>query len=272
MKYETLRDIRIPKIGFGTGRVGGTLLPLRGRDAYYSSVLRSAFDLGYTHIDTAEMYALGHAEELVGGLLHEAGVKRQNLFLTSKVSPTNLGYPRLLRACENSLRRLGVDLIDLYLIHWPNPFTPLKESFRALNQLVKAGKVRHLGVSNFNLERLKEAEALSETPIITDQVPYSLFNRSYARNGVLEHCRENDILLTAYTPVSHGQISASRTIQSIAHAHAATPSQIALARLVAQPRVITIPMSFNPEHQKGNLAAADIDLSKMELAQLEGLG
>ena len=268
MKTETVHNVTIPKIGFGTARLGGLILPFRWRDAQYLSVMRSALELGYTHIDTAELYALGHAEELIGRALRESGTKREDVFITSKVFSNHLRYQSALRACERSLRHLGTDYINLYLIHWPNASVPLSETFRALNQLVHAGKIRHIGVSNFNVTQLKEAQSLSETPIITDQVPYSLFDRTYARNGLLDYCQKNDILVTAYTPIGHNRISPPPDIQSIADAHHISLHQIALAWLVNQPRVITIPMSFNPKHQQENLAAAEIVLSEEEMTRL----
>jgi diketogulonate reductase-like aldo/keto reductase len=268
MKYEIIGKIRVPKIGFGTAQLGGSLIPNRSRDAFYLSAVRSALELGYIHFDTADFYSFGHSEELIGRAVRETNTKRENLFITTKVWPTRLTYNKVLRACENSLRRLQTDHIDLYLVHWPNPFVPLRETFRALNKLVKDEKVKHLGVSNFNVKLLKEAQSLSETPIIADQVPYSLSERSYAKNGLLEYCQQNDILVTAYTPISHGRISANKTLQSIAEAHHATLHQIALAWLINQPRVIAIPMSFNPVHQKENLEAADIQLTPSEMEQL----
>jgi diketogulonate reductase-like aldo/keto reductase len=272
MKYETIHDLSLPKLGFGTSRIGGNLLPNRSRDQFYLSALRSALELGYAHFDTAELYSLGHSEELIGRAIRETGAKRESMFITTKVWPTHLRYKNVLRACENSLRRLGTDYIDLYLIHWQNPFIALKDTFRALNQLVREGRVKHVGVSNFNLNLLKQSQALSESPITTNQVPYSLFHRSYVKNGVLEYCQQNDILLTAYTPVGRGNILANKTLRSIASAHQATPHQIVLAWLVAQARVITIPMSFIPQHQKENLDAVNIELSISEMDQLDQMG
>jgi diketogulonate reductase-like aldo/keto reductase len=197
---------------------------------------------------------------------------RQSLFITTKVSPEHLQYDQVLRSCENSLRRLGMDYVDLYLIHWPpRPGTKIDDAFQAMNQLVKDGKVRHLGVSNFKLKLLKEAQSLSETPILTNQVPYCLPDHSYVENGVLEYCQQNDILITAYSPVKFRNLPVNKSIRAIAEAHAATPFQIALAWLVAQPRVITIPMSLNPEHIRENFAAAEIELSREEFQTLSGL-
>jgi diketogulonate reductase-like aldo/keto reductase len=162
-----------------------------------------------------------------------------------------------------------MDYIDLYLIHWPRVGMKLEETFRALNKLVRDGKVKNLGVSNFNLKLLKQSQSFSETPIITNQVPYRLPDSSYVENGVLEYCQQNDILVTAYSPVKFGSIRVNKTLTEIAKAHSATSFQIALAWLVAQPRVITIPMSFNPAHIKENFDAAEIPLSMDEISQLD---
>jgi diketogulonate reductase-like aldo/keto reductase len=144
----------------------------------------------------------------------------------------------------------------------------LEDTFRALNRLVRDGKVRYLGVSNFDLRLLKRSQELSETPIITDQVPYSLSERSYVRNGVLEYCQQNDIFLTAYEPVDKGHLRSNRALETVASAHNATIFQIALAWLVAQPRVITIPMSFNTQHIRENFESAEIELTAAEFNML----
>jgi diketogulonate reductase-like aldo/keto reductase len=144
----------------------------------------------------------------------------------------------------------------------------LEDTFRGLNKLVRDEKVKHLGVSNFKLKLLKQSQELSETPIVTNQVPYSLPNHTYVENGVLEYCQQNDILVTAYTPVKFRSVRVNKTLGEIAKAHAATPFQIALAWLVMQPQVITIPMSFNPQHIRENFEAAEIELSNDEMEKL----
>jgi diketogulonate reductase-like aldo/keto reductase len=161
-----------------------------------------------------------------------------------------------------------MDYLDLYLIHWPKVGMHLEETFRALNELVQEGKVRHLGVSNFNLKQLKQSVSLSETPLLTNQVSYSIPDRTYEKNGVLAFCQQNEILLTAYSPVKRRNIQSNPDLKAIAQARGMTPQQIALAWLVTQPRVITIPMSCNPQHQAENLRAADLILSASEMEQL----
>src|SRR6266542_2819965 len=204
MKYETLHGLSIPKIGFGTWSIGGGSSANPKFDSVSLTALRNALQVGYTHFDTAESYAAGHAEELLAQAIRETNTKRESLFITTKVSPEHLQYDRVLKSCENSLGHLNSDYIDLYLIHWPRIGMKLEEAFRALNKLVREGKVKHLGVSSFDLKLLKESQSYSETPIITDQVPYSLTNRSYAKNDVLEYCQQNELILTAYSPVNEG--------------------------------------------------------------------
>ena len=266
MRYETIHNLHIPKIGYGCWQIGGQRSADPADDDKSMAALRSALELGYTHFDTAEGYAAGHSEELVGRAVREAGISRETVFITTKVSPEHLKYDDVLRCCENSLRRLAMEYIDLYLIHWPMIGMNLAETFKALNRLVREGKVRHLGVSNFKLRLLQQAVKLSETPLLTDQVSYSIPDRTYAKNGVLEYCQQNDILLTAYSPVKRRFVRGNKTLQAAAQAHGVTTQQIALAWLAMQPRVITIPMSFNPQHQADNLQAAELILSDTEIA------
>ncbi len=268
MIYEEINGVRLPKIGFGTWTIGGGSSRNTAHDATSLAALRSALELGYTHFDTAEMYGAGHAEELLGRVIKESGRPRETLFIASKVSPEHLRYDAVLKSCEASLRRLDFDYLDLYLIHWPRPGMRLPDAFRALNKLVQDGKVRHLGVSNFDLHLLQAAQQLSETPLLTNQVPYSLSDRSYVRNGVVAYCQAHDILVTAYSPVDQGHFKPGKALRAVAQAHSATTYQIAMAWLTAQPRVITIPMSHDPAHQRENLEAVNIRLTESDLAQL----
>jgi diketogulonate reductase-like aldo/keto reductase len=269
MRTVTLYDgAQLPVIGLGTWTMGGHSRPDPTQDERALRALAAAFAIGYTHIDTAEMYANGHTEELVGQALRQ--VDRRRIFLTTKVRPPNLGYRRTLESIDGSLRRLGVEQIDLFLIHWRDQ-TPLAETFRALNQAVRAGKVRYLGVSNFGLADLRQAQALSETPIVTNQIPYSVTTRSYVQNGVIPYCQEHGIVATAYSPVEEGRLPVQRALTDVAAEHGATPYQIALAWLVRQPWVITIPMSHSPEHLRQNWEAAEIALTPDQMARLDAL-
>ena len=269
MKHETVHNVILPKIGFGTWSIGGETRANPKLDETSLTALRSALEIGYTHFDTAEYYAAGHSEELLGRAIRETKTRREDVFITTKVSPEHLSYNDVLKSCENSLRHLNMDYIDLYLIHWPSrSISKLDEAIPALNKLVSDGRVRHLGVSNFNIKWLQRSQELSETPIITNQVPYRLPDKTYVANGVIEYCQQNDILITAYSPVKFRSMRINQTLNQIAESHSATPFQIALAWLVMQPRVITIPMSFNPQHIKENFDAAKIKLSDKEMSQL----
>ncbi len=271
MKYETVHNVTLPKIGFGAWNIGGGTYPDLSQDSASMTALRAALETGYTHFDTAEYYAAGHSEELIGRALRGTNTKREAVFITTKVSPEHLRYNDVLKSCENSLRHLGMDYVDMYLIHWPGTGIDYEEAFRALNKLVRDGKVKHLGVSNFKLKLLKQVQGYSETPIITNQVPYRLPDKTYVENGVIEYCQQNDILITAYSPVKFRNLTVNKTIEAIADAHAVTPFQIALAWLVAQPRVITIPMSYNPQHIRENFESANIELTDEEFKTLSGL-
>lgn len=268
MIYRTLYNgDRIPVLGQGTWGLGGGMHADYSRDELARQVIRTAIELGYTHIDTAEMYGGGHTEELVGQVIRD--FRREDLFLTSKVWQVTLQYRDTLKSLEGSLKRLGTDYLDLYLIHRPNRNIPLEETFRALNELVRQGKVRHIGVSNFNLEQLKRAQALSETPLATNQVLYNLHHREYVKNGVLEYCQANNILLTAYSPIDRGHLVNDPALQEIAERVGATPAQVALQWLIRQQGVIALPMSTRKEHMIENLGALNILLSDEDAAALD---
>ncbi len=270
-------DFRLPPIGMGMWDYGGEMSPDHSRDEPEVTALQHAISLGYRHFDTAEMYASGHSEELLGRAL--IGQDRGDLIITSKVNRENLAYDDLLAACDRSLRHLQTDYIDLYLIHWPNPDIPLTDSFCALNHLVDTGKIRRIGVSNFDRPLLEQAAALSETPLFGNQVHYSLFFRKPQEDGTLTFCRENDMTLTAYWPLKDGsgkaaQSSASltnETVSEIADRISATHAQVAINWLVRQPNVVTIPKSSNSERQKENLEASKIKLSDDDVRLLDAI-
>lgn len=267
MKYVTLYDgEKMPVLGYGTWRLGGTRTPDYSQDGRIVETLQAAIDLGYTHIDTAEMYGGGHTEELVG--LAIQGYERSQLQISTKVWQTHLGYEDVFRAFEGSLKRLGCDYVDFYVIHVPSPTIPLRETFRALNELVESGQVRYLGVSNFSVAQLLEAQALSHTPIVMSQVPCSLYNRRYILRGMLHCCRENGIIMAAYSPFERGEVLENPVVREIARKYDATPAQVALNWLVRQPGVIVYLMSLNVEHLKENLAALDLQLSPEDVEAL----
>jgi len=269
MQSKQLPDgTEIPAIGLGLWDYGGESEPDYSRDEADMAGIHSAVEVGYRHFDTAEYYASGHSEELLGRALQ--AYKRSDFFITTKVSPGNLGYEDLLAACERSLKRLQSDYIDLYLIHWPNEKIPLSESMRALNQLVSEGKIRNIGVSNFSVDLLREAVELCATPVVTNQVHYNLLRRGPEENGVLAYCQAHDILVTAYSPVKNGVLE-NETVNQIAQRHNVTAAQVALQWLVNKPQVITIPKSSNRTRQQQNLDAASITLTADDIQALDAL-
>lgn len=270
MQYETLLDgSQIPVVGLGTWRMGGGTSPDYSQDDDLVALLKRTIQMGYTHLDTAEMYGGTHTEELVGRAIRD--FPRDQLFITTKVWQTNLRYRDVHHAVDGSLKRLGLEAVDLYLIHWPNPAIPLTETFRALNELVAEGKVKRLGVSNFDLSLLQQAIDLADTPIMANQVRYNLLGREPERNGVLEFCQRHDIVLTAYSPLKDGVLS-HPTVTAIARQLGATPGQVALNWLTRQPGVITIPKSLNETHLRENLAAPSLELTPDMVAQLDQIG
>ncbi len=268
MRYETLFDGRkIPVLGLGTWNIGGGLTPDYSRDDESVESIRMAISMGYTHIDTAQMYGDGHTEELVGRAIKP--FRREELFITTKVWSNNLRYRDVLEKLEGSLRRLGTEYVDLYLIHWPNPSVPLEETFRAFNDLVGEGKIRYSGVSNFEIVQLKEAQRLSVVPIANNQVEYNLLNREPERTGMLEYCRKEGILITAYEPLGKGALLSDLSIKKVARKYGISPAQVAIYWLLQKPGVITIPKSVNEMHLRENLSVFDLSISREDMEFLD---
>lgn len=252
-------------MGLGTFGMGGGMVKDTNHDKDDIEAIQYAIKLGMTHIDTAEMYAQGHSEELVGQAIKN--FPRKNIFLTTKVHPSHLRHDDVLAACHNSLRRLQTDYIDLYLIHWPNPDIPLAESLKAMDKLVQQGLTKAIGVSNFDVDLLKEAQNLSQNKIVADQVEYSLVNRE-PEEELLPYCQKNNILLTAYTPLKGVVRNVPKIVEEIAQKHNKTPAQIALNYLISQNNVIAIPMSGKKEHIKDNAGAVGWKLEPEDIVKL----
>lgn len=259
---------RIPRIGLGTWRVGGESSADHTRDAEMVNLVHAAIDMGYRLIDTAEMYAGGHTESLVGQAMR--GFNRSDIFLVTKVWHTQLSYRDVIQSLNGSLNRLGTDYVDLFLIHWPNPSIPLEETFDAMNELVRQGKTRHLGVSNFDLPATKHARALARPALANIQVRFSLTHRRPERSGLLDYCQENDIVLTAYSPIKGGLLSRP-LLKEIAQKYGVTASQVALSWLIRKPKVNTIPMSTKLDHLQDNLRAVDLVLEDEDIHALDSV-
>ncbi len=258
----------MPVLGQGTWRLGGVSeRDPENDDARDVAVIRRALDAGLTHIDTAEMYAGGHAEELVGEAIR--GVERSRLFLTGKVWKSHLGGDGPLRAAEASLRRLGVDAFDLYLVHQVNPEIPLKETIRAMNRLQREGLARNIGVSNFSLDRLKQAQALSEVPIVANQLHYNLQVREIELSGLLDFCQETGVMVIAWRPL-RGVDCSVPLLTELAARYGHTPRQLALNWLISQLGVVTIVKASDPLHLAENVGAVDWRMAEEDVERLRG--
>lgn len=258
---------KVAALGLGTWDIGGGVSPDYSRDKDHILNLETAIDMGYSHIDTAEYYASGHTEELVGEAVKS--FSRENLFIVSKVWPDHLDKKELPKALKRSLKRLKTDYIDLYLIHWPNPNIPVKESLDAMAELKKAGLIKHIGVSNFNKNLLNEAMRVSSEPILFDQVLYNIVDREPERE-LLPFCQENDVILTAYTPLRRGNLTSNteKALKDISQKYNSTIFQIMLAWLLTKKGVIAIPKASSKLHLQENLKATDINLSPEDIERL----
>jgi diketogulonate reductase-like aldo/keto reductase len=229
------------------------------------SALRTGLDLGMTLIDTAEMYAGGRAEELVAEAI--AG-RRDEVFLVSKVLPHHATEDGTVEACTASLRRLGTDRIDLYLLHWRGS-VPLPQTLAGFAELQRSGRIRHWGVSNFALQHMAELVRLPGGQAVqTDQVLYNL-----ARRGIewdlLPWCLEAGIPVMAYSPIEQGRLLRHPRLARVAERHGATPAQVALAWVLDHESVIAIPRAGTPQHVRENRAALDLRLTAVDIADLD---
>lgn len=237
----------------------------RSKRAEEIAALQAGIDLGMTLIDTAEMYSDGASEELVGEAIQG---RRDKLFIVSKVYPWNASRTGTVSACERSLKRMGIDTIDLYLLHWRGNY-PLTETIEAFEALQKAGKIRHWGVSNLDQSDMKELmRAPGGEQCATNQVLYNLTRRGIEYD-LLPWCQQRKMPVMAYSPIEQGYLTADPVVQAIAERHYATASQIALAWVLRQQGVIAIPKAGTVAHVKENFGAVNIKLTEEDLAELD---
>jgi len=253
----------VPVLGQGTWYMGDQ----PSRRAAEIATLREGLDLGLTLIDTAEMYGDGLSEELVGEAIKG---RRDEVFLVSKVLPSNASRNGTIAACERSLRRLGTDCIDLYLLHWRGR-TPFAETIAAFEQLQDAGKIRHWGVSNMDVRDMEEIDrAAGGEAISTNQVLYNLTRRGIEFD-LLPQAQDRKLPLMAYSPIEQGRLAHYPEIQDVADRHYATPAQIALAWVLRQEGVIAIPKASSVEHVRANHAALQLELTPEDLEELDAV-
>jgi len=251
----------VPALGLGTWHMGE-----RGSDrAREAAALRAGLDLGLTLIDTAEMYAEGGAEEVVRDAV--AG-RRDEVFVVSKVYPHNASRKGTPLACERSLKRLGTDRIDLYLLHWRGS-VPLAETVEAFERLRDAGKIRHWGVSNLDPDDMRELLAVPDgRRCVTDQVLYHVGERGIEWD-LLPACQKSGVTVMAYSPLGQGEVLDAPVLAQIATARGVTPAAVALAWVLRQPGVLAIPKSADVARTRANAAAADLVLDPAEIAAID---
>jgi len=260
---------KIPILGQGTWGIKSR----KGKDYYESwkNSLRRGIELGMTHIDTAEVYGFGTSEKIVGELISE--YNRDDLFITSKLFPMHLSFRTMKKAASKSLKRLGINNFDMYLIHFPSPFTSKKKQMKILDHLVKEGKTRYVGVSNFSVEQFEESLSFLNTDLVTNQLHTNITRQNHVSDS-LPYYKKNGVTLTAYSPLGHKGYSNLEgemrdNLNGIAKAHDATIQQIAIAWLINHKNVIAIPKAFKIEHVEDNAKAAEIILSENELKLIE---
>jgi len=255
MKTVEANGARIPALGLGTWRLSGR---------HCSRLVQQALTLGYRHIDTAEMY---ENEREVGEGLRASGVKRDEVFITTKVWSTHLAPGELARAAKDSLARMRLSDVDLLLIHWPNPRIPLAETIGALCRMKSEGYARHIGVSNFSAALVDEAVRLASEPLVTNQIEWHPF---IDQRSLVEACRRHGLSVTAYSPLAKGRTLSNDILSTIGMHYGKTGGQVAL-RFLLQQGAIVIPGTSKVERLSENMAVFDFELSAEEMAEIETL-
>jgi diketogulonate reductase-like aldo/keto reductase len=263
---ELKSGFRLPVYGLGTWHMGGDAVPDTSNDDADLAAIAGALDWGVTHIDTAEMYGNGHSEELVGRAIK--GRDRAGLTITTKVfAGMAHGYDGVMRATEASLRRLGTDYVDLYLLHRA-PRHSTADVVRALDRLVEEGLVRNVGVSNFTLNRWQEIQKLTANRFVCNQVHYSVKVREAEAAGLVKYAQEDDRLIIAWGPLEKGLLTPGGILEAIGRKYGKTPYQVALNWLLSQPGVVAIPKTSSMEHLDENLGALGWQMDKADLERL----
>lgn len=257
---------KVSAIGMGTyydpAWIAAGFIGWRRGESAKVEAIKTGLEAGMTLVDTAEIY---RSEPLVAKAI--AGRKRDEIFLATKVWPRHLHGDDLRRAFDKSLARLGTSYIDLYQVHWPNPRVTIRETVEAMERLIAEGKLRHVGVSNFSLEQIKEAQAaLLKSELSSVQLDYSLIHRK-VEEGILPYCDSQRIALLAYYPLGHGKLPSDPRLESVGGGR--TKAQVALQWLAGKPNVFPIPRASRVEHVRDNAGAGDWELTEAERADLD---
>jgi 2,5-diketo-D-gluconate reductase B len=254
MEYISIEGTKIPALGYGTWKLTGSKC-LRG--------VRSALDVGYRHIDTAQIY---ENEAEVGRAIFDSGLKREEIFLTTKIWTENLEKKAMRRSVEESLRKLRTDYVDLLLIHWPrDQEVPFEEQLNTLTSLQREGTTKFIGVSNFTLPQLEYAVEECHAKIINNQIEYHPY---LSQKKILNYLRSNGMFLTAYCPLARGKVITDKKILEIAHKYDKSPNQIALRWLIQQGQVAAIPKAAQEANMRSNFEIFDFKLDDAEMNSL----
>lgn len=256
MLFVDMQGAKMPALGLGTWQLSG---------AACEKSVRLALDLGYRHIDTAEMY--GNEAE-IGRAVSASGVDRSGLFITTKIWTNHLRARDVGPTAETSLRKLKTDYVDLLLIHWPNTTVPLAETLGAMMKLKEAGKAKAIGVSNFSVAQMEEARTRHKAPIACNQVEYHLL---LSQQPILDYARSHAMAVVAYCPLARGQLTDNRDLARIGAKHGKTAAQVALRWLVQQHGVAAIPKATREPNLRANLEIFDFALDATDLAELNRL-
>jgi diketogulonate reductase-like aldo/keto reductase len=263
-------DESIPVVGLGTWGIGGEMGPDSSRDEAGIQALRLGLDLEMKFIDTAEMYGAGHSEEVVARALQG---RHDRVFVASKVSPRHFAFDDVLAAAKRSLKRLGLKQMDLYQLHWPSSRIPISETMRAMEKLVKDGLTRHIGVSNFSVEQMKEAQqSLSHEKIVSNQLEFSLVDRS-VEAGIMQYCQKEGLTVIAYSPLGQGKIPRGRgpsfkVLDEIAGKLGKSRNQVALNWVLQHDSVVAIPKAADMDHVKENAEVTEWKLRSEDYQRL----
>ena len=249
MEHVTLDGDEVPAVGLGTWQWSSETA---------HEVVSTALDLGYRHVDTAQAYG---NEDGVGRALADADVDREDVFLTTKVHPSHRSVDAIVASVERSVDRLGVDAVDLILIHWHHPLASVETVMAGLDSVVDRGLARHLGVSNYKPSRLRRAREHAEHPVVTDQV---LFHPHWPQRDLLDDCQREGVVLTAYSPLGNGGLVGDRLLAEIGERHGKTGPQVAIRWAVEHDGVVAIPQSTDPGHLAENLDVFDFALDDDE--------
>jgi diketogulonate reductase-like aldo/keto reductase len=261
MEYRQLGKTgeRISTIGMGTWKIGVYKSP--AERAKQVQALRKGIELGCNLIDTAESYADGRSEEVVAEAVRDV---RKDVFIASKVSPENLRRNAVIAACMRSLKRLGTPYIDLYQVHWPNPKVPIRETMEAMEELVRDGRIRYIGVSNFSIGQTNEARnALSKNELASNQVEYSLRSHEVEAD-ILPYCKREGLTLIAYSPLARGSVPEAMIPRAVCEKYGMTPIQVMLNWVTRNECVVAIPKSAEVKHVEENATSVSVRLSEEE--------